>query len=336
MPWYRHLLWPLALLYGFVVGIRNWLFNLGVLKSTKFDIPVICIGNLETGGTGKSPLVLNTIGILANSGLKPVLLSRGYGRDTKGFLEVHSTDKAIEVGDEPLQAKLRFPQIPVVVCEDRVKAIRKIISDFDVDVVVMDDGFQHRWVKPSLSVLATRSEFPFWENQLLPVGTLRESKSAYNRSDAVVLTSGSRKASSLNKPVYSSLITNQGLVQVSGVSKPVNTVKSVLLVSGIANPSRFKDAMSKDFTVLEHTEFSDHHAYSRTDIELLLKKIDSFGTSADAVVITEKDAARLANTQLLDILKDTPVFYLRISLEFDPKDAEEFEKLIVDNGKYVR
>ena len=165
MPWYRHLLWPFAIVYGIFVWLRNRLFDFGVLPSKEFAVPIICVGNLETGGTGKSPLVNYVVQVLANNGRSVAVLSRGYGRLTKGFRLVSVSSLASEVGDEPLQLKRRLPKVNVAVCENRVQGIEKLLaSSQKPDVIVMDDGFQHRWVKPSLSILVTPSRNPFWKN----------------------------------------------------------------------------------------------------------------------------------------------------------------------------
>lgn len=335
MPFYRNLLWPFAAVYGVVVWFRNRLFDWGILSSKRFDVPVICVGNLEAGGTGKSPVVLHIIELLLNSGKKPVLLSRGYGRKTKGYRLVQAGDAAADVGDEPLQAKLRFPEIPVVVCENRVTAVERIKSELDVDVVVMDDGFQHRWVKPSLTVLVTRSEFPFWRNQLLPVGTLREARSEVKRADVVLQIGYNAIRESSDLSIFNANTFTGDLIQFSGSQLSIEKVKNVVLFSGIANSERFEISASVTLNVLHHEKFSDHHNYTVAELNLLQKKINSFGTSVDALVTTEKDAARLRNQKLLNELDNTPVFYLPLKLEFDKSQKQEFEKLILDNGEYA-
>lgn len=335
MPFYRNLLWPFAAVYGVVVWFRNRLFDWGILSSKRFDVPVICVGNLEAGGTGKSPVVLHIIELLLNSGKKPVLLSRGYGRKTKGYRLVQAGDAAADVGDEPLQAKLRFPEIPVVVCENRVTAVERIISELDVDVVVMDDGFQHRWVKPSLTVLVTRSEFPFWKNQLLPVGTLREARSEAKRADVVLQIGYNAIRESSDLSIFNANTFTGDLIQFSGSQLSIEKVKNAVLFSGIANSERFEISASVTLNVLHHEKFSDHHNYTVAELNLLQKKINSFGTSVDALVTTEKDAARLRNQKPLNELDNTPVFYLPLKLEFDKSQKQEFEKLILDNGEYA-
>ncbi|MDA9121312.1 tetraacyldisaccharide 4'-kinase [Flavobacteriales bacterium] len=336
MPWYRHLLWPFAILYGIAVWIRNRLFDFGVFSSEKFDVPVICVGNLEAGGTGKSPLVNYIVALLVTNNRNVAVLSRGYGRSTKGFLFVKETGKASEVGDEPLQAKLRFPEVTVAVCENRVKGIQQLLETAPKpDVIVMDDGFQHRWIKPSLSILVSPSTKPFWRNQLLPVGTLREGKSESKRADVFVVGGEDSLVANAGFDVetFHSKVVSGALVQFSGNRFDVSELQDVVLFSGIANHERFEDLVANNYKVLEHLKFADHHNYSVSDLSSL-RKLDSFGTTVNAVITTEKDAARLANSTILQELKNVPMFYLPINIEFGEMTSE-FDKMIVEHGKYA-
>lgn len=333
MPWYRHLLWPFTMLYGMGVWIRNRLFDLGVLPSTEFDIPIICIGNLETGGTGKSPLVMYTASLLIRSGFSVGVLSRGYGRKSKGFVLVEETMTAENAGDEPLQLKMRFLEVTVAVCESRVEGIEKLLShNTKLDVVILDDGFQHRWVKPSLSVLVTPSKRPFWKNHLLPVGDLRESSSEIKRANAVVVSGAESVDDKLNcgKPMFYTGTTSNVMVQFSGLKKEAAEVKRVALFSGIANSDRFEKSASEHVEVFEHRRFTDHHMYTKQDISEL-RKLDSLAATIDALVTTEKDAARLKNSGLLQDLGETPVFYLPIEINFLEDHEHKFDKLIMDH-----
>ncbi len=336
MPWYRHLLWPFAVLYGLGVWLRNRLFDFGVLSSKQFDVPIICVGNLEAGGTGKSPVVLCILKLLSENGLNVAMLSRGYGRSTKGFREVSETDSVADVGDEPLQAKLRFPSLIIAVCENRVKGIERLLASGNrPDVIVMDDGFQHRWVKPSFSVLVTESGFPFWKNHLLPVGTLREAKSEKSRADALVVMGNDMVEADFNGASFNAQIVVKDLVQIAGKAVDASEIDSVVLVSGIANSHRFEKIAKQNMSVLEHVKFGDHHNYSAAELKSLRKKLDSFGAAAQAVVTTEKDAARLKNSSLLDELGQTPVFYLPIDISFKGNDAQRFDKMILEHGKHA-
>lgn len=333
MPFYRHLLWPFAILYGLGVWCRNKLFDLGILPSTSFPIPVICVGNLEVGGTGKSPVVMYVLNLLSKSGLKVAMLSRGYGRKTRGFRMVETSDAAEQVGDEPLQAKLRFPDIPVVVCENRVEGTKQLLARKNPpDLVVMDDGFQHRWIKPSFSILVTAATRPFWKNHLLPVGTLREGKNGAHRADVILVNGDGENQPDVGLPVFRTRVVSGSPVQIAGDDLKLNANSEVLIFSGIANSHRFNRLAERHFKVIDHVAFADHHIYSGSDFDLLNKKLDSFGTAVKAVVTTEKDAARLRNTSLLTEL-NLPVFYLPIEVEIENEEA--FDKLILEHGKYA-
>ena len=337
MPWYRHFLWPFAILYGLGVWFRNKLFDFGMLSSKQFELPIICIGNLETGGTGKSPLVHYAVKTLMNAGLKVAVLSRGYGRSSTGFKLVEVNSLSTEVGDEPLQTKLRFPDATVVVNENRVNAVKQLLNlEVKIDIVVMDDGFQHRWVKPSLNILTTPSSFPFWQNAMLPVGTLREAKNESKRAKALVLTGGEKTSEpQFDGQIFNSKLASGKPVQISGEVFDIELKANVVLLSGIANSHRFKSTASQRFVVLHHSQFRDHHQYTTKDIQNLREIYNNFGTAAQAVLTTEKDAVRLINSPLLKELKHIPVFYLPIDVEFIGSDQQEFDKMILAYGKHA-
>lgn len=336
---YRHLLWPFAIAYGIVVGIRNLLFTIGILPSKQFDVPVICVGNLEMGGTGKSPLVSYIVRILLRNSKRVAVISRGYGRLSSGFKLVEGNSLATEVGDEPLQLKRRHPEVAVAVCEDRVKGIEQLLNmKPKPDFVIMDDGFQHRWVKPSFSILVTSAHLPFISNWLLPVGTLRESMFSASRADIIVMTGASENSDSAIAEVenvyFSKTLVNDE-VQISGEGAELDLHQSVVTFCGIANPERFEGMMRMNFNVLEHLSFADHHNYNLSDLQNLRKKLDSFGPAVEAVITTEKDAVRLINTSLLKELGQIPVFYIPIEMEMLFGRSEEFEKLILEHGKHA-
>ena len=337
MPWYRHILWPFAIPFGLVVWLRNRLFDLGVLPSSEFEIPIICIGNLETGGTGKSPLVHYTVKTLQDSGLDVVVLSRGYGRSTSGFRLVSTDDFTADAGDEPLQIKLRYPNTNVVVCENRVEGVKRILSsNFSIDVIVMDDGFQHRWIKPSLSILVTPASFPFWKNALVPVGSLREAKRESKRARALVFSGGKVESNvQFDGPVFSTEVASDKPVQLLGPSVNLTSESSVVLLSGIANSDRFENSVSELFKPLHHSIFSDHHQFSVKDLQNLREIYNSFGAAVHAIITTEKDAVRLRNSPLLNELEGIPVFYLPIDVEFLGTDKQAFDKMILAYGKHA-
>ena len=179
---------PLAVLYRMVVSLRHKLFDCGLLKSKKFDIPIICIGNITVGGTGKTPMSEMLINYMARS-YRVALLSRGYGRRTKGYLEVQTTSHYRDVGDEPLQIKRKFPETVVVVCEKRVDGINRLREEHpEVNLIIMDDGFQHRYVDPKINVLMVDSTRPIQSDKMLPLGTLRDLPDQIHRAHYFVVT----------------------------------------------------------------------------------------------------------------------------------------------------
>ena len=179
---------PAALIFKAVVTLRHRLFDWGVLKSQKFDIPIICIGNITVGGTGKTPMAEMIIAYMSQT-RRVALLSRGYGRRTKGYREVETSAHYRDVGDEPLQIKIKFPSTLVVVCEDRVEAIRRIRHDQpDIDLIVMDDGFQHRYVEPKVNIVMVDATRPVQDDRMLPAGTLRDLPEMLHRAHYFVVT----------------------------------------------------------------------------------------------------------------------------------------------------
>jgi len=330
----RHLLWPFALLYGAGVAVRGWLFDRGILRSEGFKVPVICVGNLETGGTGKSPLVLHICALLAERGHRVALLSRGYGRSGTDFRWVTPESTVGEVGDEPLQARLRLGDgVRVAVCADRVQGIRAILGERpSADVIVLDDAFQHRHVRPSLSILVTPSERPFWRNHLLPVGSLRDLPSAASRADALILMGNGpvNGAMPFAGRVFSASVAGGAPVHFLGEKTTLAEGDGVLLLSGIARPQRFNGMAGKRFNILGHSSFSDHHVFTADELRALRERFLSFGSHAKAILTTEKDAARLRNDPERRMLGDVPVFFLPIALEPDD-DLQNLHHFITDH-----
>lgn len=326
----RHLLWPFALLYGAAVRLRNLLFDVGVWRSERFDVPVISVGNLEAGGTGKSPLVLHICGHLLARDMRVAMLSRGYGRRSTGFVLAEEHSGTADVGDEPLQAKLRFPVLTVAVCENRAQGIRRLLSmDPRPEVIVLDDAFQHRWVAPSLSILTTPSARPFWRGHLLPVGTLREGSDGASRAQVLVLTGegGTEGEVPFAGPVFRMKMGITAVRPVNGTPE-LQDGDRVLLCSGIANPDRFRATVESRFEVAGHLIHPDHHVFSRADILALRDAFHSFGPSVKGIIITGKDAARLHRGPHRDIIEPLPLHMLIISSVWHGTDGEDFNRII--------
>jgi len=335
MNW-RKLLLPLNGPYYFATWLRNKLFDLGILKSSGFEVPTLVVGNLSTGGTGKTP---HTEWILESDLAKqPVVLSRGYGRKTKGFLWVETTHSAYEVGDEPLQIKRKFLSIPVAVCEDRVMAIAQIMADYpDTGLVVLDDAYQHRYLRASLAMLITQFNYPYFNDVVLPAGNLREPRSGAKRAKIVVVSKCPKELSPESMDMFRSklkLDSDQSLYfsqQLIAAPKflegtPVEEDffhRQAFVFSAIAGGDEWASEVLLKFAGKKGSlTYRDHHRFSRFDIQLLLKKT----TEQDVILTTEKDAMRLEPFQ--EMLQKRTVVYFPLRLTFFGKEEVLKQDLI--------
>jgi tetraacyldisaccharide 4'-kinase len=332
----RILLFPLSVLYDIITQVRNKLYDLGMKPSAKFDLPVIGIGNLAVGGTGKTPMTEHLIRLLASSH-RVATLSRGYGRKTKGFRIAGVTDDASTLGDEPFQFYGKFhQQIIVAVGEERVMAIPNILHEFpETEIILLDDAYQHRKVSPSFQILITDYNNPFYEDYLMPAGRLRESRKGSNRADVIVVSKCPADISEdvmmrmeaaireyVTKPVFFTKI-NYG-VPVSLNDGERSLPKNVVLVSGIANAKPLNDHIKNHYGLIKHFDFPDHHHYAEHD----LKEIVKFAREHNAsVIVTEKDAVKLTSPALKSLVSEIPFFYLPISIEFI-KSGEDFDEMV--------
>ncbi len=317
------LLYPFALLYGIIIGIRNLLFDFNLLKQEQFGIPIISIGNLNMGGSGKTPHVEYFINYYKEK-YNIAVISRGYGRKTKGFRYVNSSDLAELCGDEPLQIKRKFEHIVMAVGEKRVDAIRKITLEHPkINLILLDDAFQHRFVKPSVSILLTDYSKPFWKDSIAPAGKLREFSFGYKRATAIIITKCPQNPNlsipkNINsKPIYYSHINYQAPVLVHGALS-----KNIILITGIANPNPLLSYLNeKGYTIRHHFKFSDHHQFNNSDSLNIVKKMNE--TLECMVLTTEKDYMRvvpslknkLPNLAYMPIhvaIKDAPVDWLTL------------------------
>ena len=293
----RKILFPFSLIYGGVTSLRNYFYNKGWWESRSYDIPIICVGNLSTGGTGKSPMIEYLIEFLQND-YKVSVLSRGYKRKTSGFIEVSPQSTAIEVGDEPLQFKQNFPEITVAVCADRREGILKLKDKSDL--ILLDDAFQHRKVKPSYNVLLTSFDDLYIDDAILPSGNLRESRRGVSRADMVLVTKcpeGVAYAKLQEIKFRLNLDPDQKLYfskigydqDIYGVSETLKLDylqnKPFTLVTGIANPKPLLDFLNRRSFKFEHQKFPDHHDFTSSEIEKLKRK--------EIILTTEKDYMRL-------------------------------------------
>jgi len=341
----RWFLYPFSLLYGLVVAIRNWCYDGGILKSRKFKIPVISVGNLDVGGAGKSPMTEYLVRLLKDH-YKLATLSRGYGRKTKGFLTVTADSTAEQVGDEPLQFKHKFPDITVVVCEKRVEGIKELTHTHNL--VLMDDAYQHRAVKPGLSVLLFDYNRINEPHLLLPAGNLREPFSGRWRADIIVV---SKCPEQLSVEVQNQIIQRidpmpyQSLFFTSIVYLPLQDLggnKSnvvldndtmVFLLTGIANSRPLVQYIKKYTSKLAHHNYPDHHRFSLKNISKLADEFAACTAQKKVILTTEKDAKRLVEHELLPFIQSLPVLVIPIGIRFLNNEAQQFDQLVT---QYVR
>lgn len=342
MVYLRVLLLPFSLLYGLVIWLRNRLFDWGWLRSVSFDQAVIVVGNLAVGGTGKSPMTEYLIRLVSGRG-HVATLSRGYGRKTRGFLEVMPDDTARRSGDEPLQFKRKFPEITVAVNEDRVDGVSRLIRGGH-EIIVLDDAYQHRALRPGLAILLfdyRAMDKPKW---LLPAGDYRDCFRERRRADVMVVTKTPpgtpesakarirrRLSTTRDVPIlfagigYGPLTPVLSAVGAAALSSDV----SILLLTGIANPAPLCEYLSPRVEEIVHLRYADHHSYTGTDIRKVIHRFGEISNPHKLIVTTEKDAQRLLDPAVKGLLAGLPVYMVPIHLEFGVDDDTVFRELVL-------
>lgn len=339
------LLWPFALVYGVVVCVRNWLFDRGILPSEEFELPVISVGNITVGGTGKTPFTEYLIRTLQCEKQLGVL-SRGYKRKTSGFRVLSKIDTPITVGDEPFQMKRKFPDVTVAVDANRRRGIRNLmkLEKHKPDIVVLDDAFQHRYVHPSVSVLLVDYNRNIVEDHLLPVGQMREPKRSMKRADMIVVTKCPDSITPMDMRIFRKNINpypyqslwftklNYGEMVPLFPSKKTHAKwselsdSSVLALTGIASPAPFISYLEKGASKVEPLSFSDHHNYSKSDMERIGRAYEELEGARKFILTTEKDAVRLmAREDFPESLKNK-IYYVPLSITFVRDEASLFEE----------
>ena len=330
------LLYPLSLIYNLYTSFRNFLFDLGIIDSIEYKIPTIGIGNLSTGGTGKSIVVDYIIGKFKNKN-KITTLSRGYNRNTKGFIQASNMSTAYEIGDEPFQFYSKHPEINVVVCEDRRKGMNIILKNLpDTDLCIWDDVFQHRFVKPGLMILTTTFQYPFYKDEILPVGNLRENISSAKRADLIVVTkcpdnlSQKDKISFLeslnpndNQKVFFSSLTYMQKIKSDSEEVDIDVLEDVdfVLVTGIADSSYLVNFLKNKPLKFKHLKYSDHYNFNKSSIDKIT------GLSLNKIILTtEKDFGRLRPK-----INNRDIYYIEVGLKFTKEINDyNFDKNIED------
>jgi tetraacyldisaccharide 4'-kinase len=331
------------------VWVRNKLFDAGILRSESFSASVVCVGNLAVGGTGKTPHTEYLITLLCNTGRQVAVLSRGYRRAGKGYLLADAETSARLIGDEPYQMKQKFPDVRVAVDEKRVHGIRRLLqlANPQVDVILLDDAFQHRYVKAGLNILLTdyHRMFPF--DALLPAGLLREPQSGKKRADIVIVTKcphdckpadmqliAGRLALHPHQKLYFSTFSYGNLTPLmGGQSKALDALSEdihILLLTGIAAPDILQAELEKYTPYLTLCTFADHHEYTDKELKQIGHLFDEMDGTDKLIVTTEKDAARLVNHPALSNQLKSHIYILPVVVEFLQNQANSFNKNIID------
>ncbi|MDF7811783.1 tetraacyldisaccharide 4'-kinase [Hymenobacter sp. YC55] len=339
------LLLPFAWLYAGIMAVRNWLYDKGWKASAQFGVvPVVSVGNLRVGGTGKTPHVAWLVQELRHQGQQPAILSRGYGRRTRGFRLASPTETAATLGDEPLQQFQHFwGQVPVAVCEDRQAGLRALLQQQPtVSTVVLDDAYQHRRVRPDFSVLLTEQQRPFYEDEVLPAGRLRESRAGAVRADVVIVTKCEptlttaqqlaieqrvRRYSRPGVPVLFSTYVYGEPVPLTGQEQLVGAsyTSEIVLLTGIAQPGPLQEYLrAAGYHIVHHAQFSDHHAFTVQEIAAM----KAYYAPGRRIFTTQKDATRLLDPALHTEMVGLSVFYIPIAVEFLADGANRLRQLL--------
>jgi len=336
----RILLFPFSLIYGAVVWIRNLLFENGMAGSVSFNLPLICIGNLAVGGTGKSPMVEYILRRF-HYRYHVAVLSRGYKRKTRGYVLASMKTTALDIGDEPYLFHTKFPEIAVAVGEERIVAVPQLLHDRPfTQVILLDDAYQHRSIKAGMNILLTDYNNLFTRDWFLPTGDLRDLKSSYRRADILVVTKCPVDLSFIDADTIATeirVLKHQKLFftsirygelyhiltnQTTTLGKDVE----VLLVTGIASPRSLKKYLAENSKCYYDLQYSDHHIFTIDDWKEIMKRFNQISSAEKIIITTEKDAVRLRKFH--QQLKDVPIFVLPITVEFLFDEGAKFDTVI--------
>ena len=314
----RFLVFPLSIIFKFITDLRNKLYDCNFLKSEKINVPIISVGNLSIGGTGKTPMVDFIINNLKRD-YNISVLSRGYNRKSKGFVEIKNSDNPFVVGDEAFLIKSNHLDVPVFVCEDRLEGAKKIISENNTNLILLDDAFQHRKISRNLDIVLTDYNNLFYNDYILPFGNLRESRKNINRADIIIVTKcpldfnkadidkiknqiNPKKIQSL---FFSQIKYSEILFGFKEVSFKSITNSKLTLVTGIANSQPLKEYLKKNNVIFNHFEYPDHYNYSRKDVNKILAT-----TKNNLILTTKKDYYKLSQFKIDNL------FYIDIEVKF--------------------
>ena len=339
---FRYILLPLSIVYGGAIWVRNKLFDKKILRSASFNFPIICVGNLAVGGTGKTPMIEYLVRLLKEE-YKVATLSRGYKRKTKGFAIADVNTTALDIGDEPMQIHEKFPDISVAVAEERVVGIPQLLqAEPQTQVILLDDAFQHREVKAGLNILLTDYNNLYTRDFLLPAGDLRDGKGSSERADIIIVTKCTpylnvdekqKLIEEINplpqqKVFFTKIEYSSPYHLFSKNEKMMEQDSSVLLVCGIANPQPLKDVLSKYVSSYEILSYRDHHIFNTDDLNEIKKCFSKMDTPNKMILTTQKDGVRLAKFQ--KELEHLPIYVFPMAHKFLFEQEQEFNKLIND------
>ncbi|HAZ93439.1 MAG: tetraacyldisaccharide 4'-kinase [Ferruginibacter sp.] len=337
----KTILFPISLVYGFILKIRHWLYDKNILKSSSFNFPVICIGNLATGGTGKTPMTEYLVDMLKGH-YKVATLSRGYKRKTSGFAIANENSTAIEIGDEPMQFHEKYKDITVAVGEERLVAIPQLLHDRpDTEVILLDDAFQHRQVNAGLNILLTDYRNLFSKDLLLPAGNLRDIRSAAKRAQILIVT---KCKTDLSKEEKKEIINDLSAGEnqciyfsetVYGIpyhlftkaTGNINYNSPALLVTGIAKTMYLESFLKKQVCNIEMLRFADHHIFDLDDLVNICKKFEALPGNGKVIFTTEKDGVRLKKFK--KELGNYPIYVLPIKHHFLFYEGQKFEDQVL-------
>ncbi|MBQ4477911.1 MAG: tetraacyldisaccharide 4'-kinase [Bacteroidales bacterium] len=336
------LLYPVSLIWGTIMFLRRKYYN--IKGRTSFDKPTICVGNLCVGGAGKTPHVEYMIRLLSKY-YEISTLSRGYGRQTTGFLLGNSRSTVRDIGDEPLAYYKKYPSISVAVCEDRVEGINKILEKLpETDVIILDDAYQHLPLKAGLNILLTDYYQIYTKDAPVPLGRLREFPSAAKEADIIIVTKTPQVLTSMDENViraalkplphqqlYFSYIEFQPMQPLTTAATKIklSSIRSVVTLTGVANPYPLHEYLNT-YSEVKHLAFPDHHQFTVRDINKAVSFFSTLLTHEKVIITTEKDAMRLIDKSLVDVVEKIPVFYIPIEIKFHTKFKDAFDHQILN------
>lgn len=333
-------MFPLSVIYGAVISFRNWLFDKNILKSGSFNFPVICVGNLATGGTGKTPMVEYLIALLKEE-YNVATLSRGYKRKTAGFAVAGENTTALDIGDEPMQFYKKFPDVTVAVAEERLVAIPQLLhARPNTQVIILDDALQHRQIKAGLNILLTEYASLYTRDFILPAGNLRDVQSSSRRADIIIVTKCKSHLSNAEKDkivaeinplprqevFFARLAYSNPYHLFTGKQKSLSAEISILLICGIANPKPIKEVLGTYSPTYEIMLFGDHHIFDIDDLRNIKKRFEQIKSNDKIILTTEKDGVRLAKFE--SEFRGLPIFVFPVQHIIMFGGQEKFSEIV--------